>query len=121
MNQPIPEDFVVPSNKEKILRKLDDRDKIMRTFEVFVLVALVVITLFSLLRLSQVASTNETNIVKHAKQVDDVASANRVRLDVGLCIFSVSPTRRTPEYVKSCYDFIEKQSGIKVQRFGDGI
>ncbi len=41
--------------------------------------------------------------------------------NIGLCIFSVSPTRRTPAYVKSCYDSVEKQSGIKVDRFGDGV
>lgn len=55
------------------------------------------------------------------EQIAMASKANRARLDVGLCIFSVSPTRRTPEYVKSCYDQIEKEQGIKVERFGDGI
>lgn len=63
----------------------------------------------------------ETNNQNSKDQLTLAANTNKARADIGLCIFSVSPTRRTPEYVKSCYDLIEKQSGIKVQRFGDGI
>lgn len=93
----------------------------MRTFEVIVLSAVVIITLFSLARVNQITDDNKENIMIHGREVADNSLRNRARSDIGLCIFSVSPTRRTPEYVKSCYDRIEKQSGIKVQRFGDGV
>lgn len=36
------------------------------------------------------------------------------------CMASVSPTRRTPDYVKDCYDKAEAATGQKVERFGDG-
>lgn len=109
------------ANSQERFRELDHRDKLFRGFEVLVLIVLVTITLFSLFQLSKVADSNQKNIIKHAMQVDDVGGANRARLDVGLCIISVSPTVRTPAYVKSCYDKIEKQYGIKVERFGDGV
>ncbi len=121
----LPPDFVFPPNREELLRKLDSRDRLMRGFEVIVLGLMVAITLFSLLRLNQISTDNKKNIDDHRSQVEETitnnSKTNRAKLDVGLCIFSVSPTRRTPEYVKSCYDQIEKETGIKVQRFGDGI
>lgn len=36
------------------------------------------------------------------------------------CITSVSPTLRTSEYVKSCYNLAEQSTGTKVQHYGDG-
>lgn len=124
-------DFGKISATEEKLRKLDNRDKLMRTFEVFVLFILVIITLVSLYQLNQVASSNAKNIQEHRRQIENgTAQAvkevvndnalNRARLDVSLCIFSVSPIRRTPEYTKSCYDQIEQQYHAKIQRFGDG-
>lgn len=123
---------LTPNTEEKF-NKLDQRDKLFRGFEVLVLAILVGLTLFSLIRLNQVADNNKKNIDEHRMQIEEnntaaevqlklAASINRAKLDTGLCIFSVSPTKRTPEYVKSCYDLIEKQTGIKdLQRFGDGV
>lgn len=39
---------------------------------------------------------------------------------VQVCVISVNPNLRTPEYVKSCYDLVEKQLGVKIERYGDG-
>lgn len=121
-----------PSENELHLRKLDRRDKAMRTFEVIILAAVVAITMFALLSIRGVAEENSKNIAEHRTQIEvaqastskeliERANINRAKLDIGLCIFSVSPIRRTPDYVKSCYDEIEKESGIKVERFGDGV
>lgn len=82
--------------------------------------------------LSDIAETNRSEIKAHRNQVEAggitasnelsvAATANRARADIGLCIFSVSPTRRTPEYVKSCYDRVEAMFKVKVTRYGDGI
>jgi hypothetical protein len=38
-----------------------------------------------------------------------------------VCIASVTPAERTPAYVKQCYDEAEKQTGVKVTRFGHGL
>lgn len=108
------------SDNEKKLRVLDHRDRLVRGFEVIVLSIVVVLTLFSLSRIANIAIQNQKNAQIQYQQIEDNASKNRARLDVGLCIISVSPTVRTPAYVKSCYDEVEKQYGIKVQRFGDG-
>lgn len=112
------------SNTEKKLRRLDRSDGLMRIFEVVVLGTVVILAMFSLLRVNQ-------NIEEHRYQVEtanktaeeqnkNYSFASRAMLDVGLCIVSVPPTTRTPEYVKGCYDQIEKQYNIKLQRFGDG-
>lgn len=54
-------------------------------------------------------------------QIAEASLNSKARAEVGLCIFSVNPTRRTPEYVMSCYDEVEKKLGVKVERYGDGI
>ncbi len=90
-----------------------------------ILVGLIVATtvLFMFLMLS--------NITAHRHQIEEgnftasrelrvAATANRARLDINLCIVSVPPQTRTPEYVHKCYDDAEKQNNIKVQRFGYG-
>lgn len=35
------------------------------------------------------------------------------------CFAATSPTKRTPEYVKECYDQAEKATGVKAERYGD--
>jgi uncharacterized membrane protein YwzB len=45
---------------------------------------------------------------------------NQVYQRAELCIISVSPTVRTPEYVKSCYLLAEKQVGKTIDHYGDG-
>lgn len=117
----IPEDFVVPSHRERLLRTLDRRDKTFRAFEVVVLAIVVVITLFSLSRLNQIATSNRSIVKNHNDQVLTVGGANKTRLDVGLCIVSVPPQTRTPEYVHECYDNAEKTNDNKIQRFGFGL
>lgn len=120
------------SENELKLRKLDHRDKLMRAFEVVVLAAVVAITMFALINIRQLANENRKNIDEHRSQIEDNnsdtnkqvnnrADINQAKLDTILCIISVSPTVRTSEYVKSCYDRIEKSSGLKLERFGDGV
>ena len=46
------------------------------------------------------------------------STENNTYLHTIACISSVSPTERTPQYVRSCYDMAEKGSG-KIKRFGD--
>lgn len=36
------------------------------------------------------------------------------------CKSSVSPTQRTPEYVKECYNQAEKATSVTVERYGHG-
>lgn len=62
----------------------------------------------------------ETLTKESDKHLTEAALANRTRLDVDLCIVSVPPQTRTPEYVKACYDDAEKDSGVKIRRFGYG-
>lgn len=120
------------SANELQLRKLDKRDKAFRVIQVIVLSIVVAITMFELLSVRTLTQENRTNIDEHRSQIENASSdinhqlivtsnINRAKLDIGLCIFSVSPTKRTPEYVKFCYDTIEQSSGIKVERFGDGL
>lgn len=119
------------SANELQLRKLDDRDKFFRVIQLLVLAAVVAITMFALLNIRQLANENRQNIVQHREQIETAnvaaseqlrvaALGNRARGDINLCIISVSPTVRTPDYVKSCYDLVEKKHDIKVERFGDG-
>lgn len=116
---------------EETIKSLERKDRIMRIFEVIVLFTLMVFTLYTLIRINGLANTNIANIIEHREQVESgntssqeqirqVALTNRARLDVIDCIISVSPTVRTPEYVKSCYDLVEKNLGVKIERFGDG-
>ncbi len=129
----LPSEFIIPSTseREKLLRKIDRRDKAVKALEFLVLVIVVGLTTISNVRLSEIGFNNEKNIAEHRQQTEDnitsvknqldkVNTASKARADIGLCLFSVPYTSRTPEYVKSCYDQIEKQYGIKVQRFGDG-
>lgn len=120
------------SQNEVKLQKLDRRDKAIRVFEIIILFFLVVITLFALISIRGLAEENRKNINDHRVQVEQGniaanaeiisrANINRAKLDIGLCIISVSPTLRTPEYVKGCYDKIEKSSELKIDRFGDGV
>ena len=46
--------------------------------------------------------------------------SNNTYLRLNACIVSVPPQRRTPEYVKSCYDIAEKDTGATIDRYGDG-
>lgn len=46
---------------------------------------------------------------------------NNTYLRTMVCIASVSPTKRTPDYVKLCYLEAEKHNDTQVERFGDGI
>lgn len=50
----------------------------------------------------------------------EVGKVNQTYNRVVACLASVSPTRRTPEYTKQCYDLAEKASGVRVERYGDG-
>lgn len=131
MTSQIPDDFIVPSKKEKLLRNIDRRDKAFRAFEALVLAMLIGITILSLYRVNDLAISTQANITEHRKQIEGInkegsaqlntaAAANRTRLDVDLCIVSVPPQTRTPEYVKACYDDAEKANGVKIKRFGYG-
>lgn len=129
-----PDDLIAPpvSDREKLLRKIDRRDKAVKLFEFVILTAVVGLTLFALLRINLIVANNERNTEEQRisqqrntkaalAEVDKRAKANQARNDIELCIVSVSPTIRTPEYVSGCYDQIEKQLDLKVQRFGDGV
>lgn len=37
------------------------------------------------------------------------------------CFAATTPTKRTPAYVKECYDKAEAATGIKGERYGDGL
>lgn len=121
-----------PDTRESQLDKLDRRDKIFKAFIIIILLAVACSGLYNSVVIRSTADINERNIVEHRQTVEDAdkaaqeqleiaAQKNRARLDVINCIISVSPTVRTPEYVKSCYDRVEKTHQIKVERFGDGI
>lgn len=110
------------SANELQLRKLDDRDKLFRAFQLLILAAVVAINIFGLLSIRELAETNRANIEEHRWQVENKANINKAKLDTQLCIISVSPTVRTPEYVKGCYDKVEASAEVeeKLERFGDG-
>lgn len=50
----------------------------------------------------------------------EVGKINQYYNRVTVCLASVSPVQRTPDYVKSCYATAEKQTGITAERYGDG-
>lgn len=60
------------------------------------------------------------NVNTSQKQIAEASLNGKARGEVGLCIFSVSPTVRTPAYVKGCYDEVEARLKVKVTRYGDG-
>lgn len=45
---------------------------------------------------------------------------NNTYLRTMVCISSVSPTKRTPDYVKLCYAQAEEHNRTSVEHFGDG-
>lgn len=49
-----------------------------------------------------------------------LGKANNTYLRTVACISSVSPTKRTPDYVKFCYASAEEYTGVTVDHFGDG-
>lgn len=49
-----------------------------------------------------------------------VGLTNQTYSRIVACLASQSPTKRTPEYTKSCYEAAIKKTGIDVDRFGDG-
>ena len=49
----------------------------------------------------------------------NISRENQTYLHANSCVVSVSPTRRTPEYVKACYDQAEAHTGLEVTRYGD--
>jgi hypothetical protein len=83
-------DLEKPSDKELLLRKIDRRTQ------------------------------TEANISSVKNQLTGAAIANKARLDINLCIVSVPPQTRTPEYVHNCYVSVEKLDNIKVTRYGFG-
>lgn len=48
-----------------------------------------------------------------------IGQENRTYLHANACVISVSPTTRTPQYVKACYDQAEKETGVSVERYGN--
>lgn len=51
------------------------------------------------------------------EQAERNSSKNRVQL----CILSIEPSRRTPPDILKCYEDEERESGIKLHRYGGGI
>lgn len=125
------------SDNEMKLRKLDNRDRLMRVFEVVILAVVVLICLLVLLNVNENSAFNKKSIIEHSKSVEehrnqledaksagaeqlrDAAVANKARADINLCINST--TNPTPEYIKKCYDDVEKKLGVKVERYGHGL
>lgn len=90
-------------------------------FNVFLRLALLAALGIIVFLVIDYSKQQSVNIIEHRDQVDNNSVANRARLDVINCIISVSPTTRTPEYVKGCYDQVEETHDIEVQRYGDGV
>lgn len=120
------------SATELRLRKLDRRDMALKAYIAIMMTFMAATVLW-------LAVDNRTNIIMHRNQVEDVitrteasdkkaseqlrvaAITNKARGDVNLCINSVSESKRTPAYIKECYDRVEKSSGVKLERYGDGV
>ncbi len=100
-----PPEFVVPpaSERERLLRILDNRDKVMRVFEVVVLAVVVGVTLFSLLRLNQMATSNESNIVDHRNQIEDAITNSNESANILLCTTSIPPGIKSQAEIDKCY------------------
>lgn len=50
----------------------------------------------------------------------EVGKTNQYYNRVVACLASVSPTKRTADYVKFCYSEAERDTGIYSKRYGDG-
>lgn len=50
----------------------------------------------------------------------ELTRSNNTYIKTMVCIASVNPTQRTPEYVKSCYQQAEAENGNTITHFGDG-
>lgn len=50
----------------------------------------------------------------------EIGKSNNTYLQTVVCISSETPIKRTPEYVKSCYDKAENSNSITINRFGGG-
>lgn len=49
-----------------------------------------------------------------------IGAQNNTYVRVIACVSSVSPSRRTPEYVQSCYNQAETTNHTRITRYGDG-
>lgn len=76
----------------------------------FFVMALVLLALFMLML------DNRTQTLKNRQ----VGKTNQAYSRTIVCISSSSPDRRTPQYVKSCYDEAERSTRVKIERYGDG-
>lgn len=102
------------TDREQLLSKIDRRDKIGRAFGLVILSLLVLLNVFAVFQISNRARTASSQL--HA-----VSNANKARLDINLCIVSVPPQTRTPDYVRHCYDTVDKLDNVKVTRYGYGL
>jgi hypothetical protein len=50
----------------------------------------------------------------------DITIENNTYNRIMTCIASVTPTERTADYVKFCYEEAEKHNDVTVTRFGNG-
>lgn len=93
----------------RIVATLEDSLVIIR----YVLAILFILMLFTIL--FQTASNNSKTDRNY-----DLGRENNTYLRTMVCISSVSPTKRTPDYVKLCYLLAEKHNNTVVEHFGDG-
>lgn len=49
-----------------------------------------------------------------------VGRTNQYYNRVVACLASTTPTKRTPEYTRYCYDTVEKELNLSPERYGDG-
>ncbi len=59
-------------------------------------------------------------IVFELTMIRSIGKSNNSYLRTMVCIASETPTQRTPEYVKSCYDMAEKANNNHIERYGSG-
>lgn len=50
----------------------------------------------------------------------DQTRVNQYYVIASNCFVAITPERRTPEYMRGCYDKAQRITGIKAERFGDG-
>lgn len=126
MNSSTPDNFTIPpiSEREKLLRKIDHRDKLSKSLNVLISILVVMLVIYGQIDVRHNLADHryqvETITDASTEQLRKAASANRTRLDVNLCIVSVPPQTRTPEYVHKCYDDAERVNNVKIERFGYG-